>query len=69
MYEHLYKHSRSKTNAHIEASLTGQRSGCKAAQNYKGQENWHFGEDGLQKRTDKCSLDTALISTGEFQNS
>lgn len=69
MYEHLHKYSRSKTKAHIEASLTGQRSSCKAAQNYKGQENWHFGEDGLQKRADKCSLDTALISTGEFQNS
>ena len=66
---HLRQHSCNKAKPHIETGLFSQCPSRKSAQNYKGQKNWHFRQDGLQKCTDKCPLDSALIVTGEFQNS
>ena len=67
--EHLNQHNSGKAKSHIKAGLPGNGRVCKATQNHKGQKNWHFGQNGLQKRTNKCALNTVLITAGKFQYS
>ena len=67
--EHLNQHNSGKAKSHIKTSLPGNRLICKSTQNHKGQKNRHFGQNGFQKRTNKCALNTALIMVGKFQYS
>ena len=66
--QHLHQHGRREAKTHIEAGLSGQCSGGKAAQHHKGQEDRHFRQDRLHKRAGKSALNTPFIWTGKFQN-
>ena len=66
--QHLHQHGRREAQTHIEAGLSGQCSGGKAAQHHKGQEDRHFRQDRLHKRAGKSALNTPFIWTSKFQN-